>query len=300
MRLAARRSALLRKIVVSDNTYLDSITTYMLKLGADHLPPGFDSPVDRKVAAAPHLAHLRLRMQQIARLLAEALITPLADAPEAPLHFVNIAGGPAFDSINALIMLARAHPALIQSKGFSERPVFVRHIAPLRRKKWHVCAKPPFARPEAVLAYLGRYMHRVAISNRRLIAFDADGVTLHYKDYRRTGWPDRRQVMTLHPHEFMRRFLLHVLPRGFHRIRHYGLLASGAGKASIARARELLAAAPPAEPVEPVEQPDPRPLCPLLRRTHAHHRDLRALEPTPCAAASVHVNRGGAVVTWQV
>lgn len=113
MRLAARRSALLRKIVASDNTYLDSITTYMLKLGVGHLPPGFDGPVDRKVAAAPHLAHLRLRMQQIARLLAEALITPLADAPEAPLHFVNIAGGPAFDSINALIMLAHEHPALI-------------------------------------------------------------------------------------------------------------------------------------------------------------------------------------------
>ena len=113
MRLAARRLVLLRKIVASDNTYLDSITTYMLKLGADHLPPGFDGPVDRKVATATHLANLRLRMQQIARLLAEALISPHADAPEALLHFGNIAGGPAFASINALIMLARTHPALI-------------------------------------------------------------------------------------------------------------------------------------------------------------------------------------------
>jgi hypothetical protein len=108
-RLGARRSPLLRRILASDNDYLDSISTYMVKLGADHLPPGFDGPVDRKVAAAPHMALIRLRMQQIARLLAEALLAPLAGTPGAPLHLVNIAGGPAFDSINALIMLARAH-----------------------------------------------------------------------------------------------------------------------------------------------------------------------------------------------
>src|SRR5580704_13525506 len=114
MRLAARRSPLLRKILASGNEYLDSISTYMLKLGADHLPSGFDGPVDRKVAAAPHMALVRLRMQQIARLLAEALLAPLGDAPDAPLHLVNIAGGPALDSINALIMLARAHATLIR------------------------------------------------------------------------------------------------------------------------------------------------------------------------------------------
>src|SRR5262249_9233615 len=113
MRLAARRSLLLRKILASDNGYLDSITTYMLKLGADHLPPGFDGPVDRMVAAAPHMALVRLRMQQIARLSAEALLAPLGDAPAAPLHLINIAGGPALDSINALIILARAHATLI-------------------------------------------------------------------------------------------------------------------------------------------------------------------------------------------
>lgn len=113
MRLAARRSLLLQRMLASDSDYLDSITTYMLKLGADHLPPGFDGPVDRKVAASPHVALLRLRMQQIARLLAEALLAPLADAPDAPLHLVNIAGGPALDSINALIMLARAQAVLI-------------------------------------------------------------------------------------------------------------------------------------------------------------------------------------------
>jgi hypothetical protein len=114
MRLAARRSLLLRRILAADNEYLDSISTYILKLGADHLPPGFDSPVDRKVAAAPHVVPIRLRMQQIARVLAEALLAPLADAPDAPLHLVNIAGGPALDSINALIMLARAHATLIR------------------------------------------------------------------------------------------------------------------------------------------------------------------------------------------
>ena len=91
--------------------------------------------------------------------------------------------------------------------------------------------------------------HRVAISNRRLIAFDETGVTFRYKDYRRDG-PERQRVMTLAPHEFIRRFLLHVLPRGFHRIRHYGLLASSARKASIARARKLLGVVPPPEPVE--------------------------------------------------
>jgi len=114
IRLAARRSPLLRKMMVSDDEYLDSISTYMLKLGADHLPPGFDSPMDRKVAAAPHMALIRLRMQQIAGLLANALLAPLADAPDAPLYFVNIAGGPALDSTNALIMLARADATLIQ------------------------------------------------------------------------------------------------------------------------------------------------------------------------------------------
>ena len=98
VRLAARRSLLMRRILASDNGYLDSITTYMIKLGADHLPPGFDGRMDRKIAAAPHMALVRLRMQQIARLLAQALLAPLAAAPAAPLHLINIAGGPALDS----------------------------------------------------------------------------------------------------------------------------------------------------------------------------------------------------------
>src|SRR5208337_715409 len=143
----------------------------------------------------------------------------------------------------------------------ADRRTFAHHLASLRKKRWVVYAKPPFAGPEAVLAYLACYTHRIAISNRRLIAFDEAGVTFRYKDYRRTG-PERQQVMTLDTHEFMRRFLLHVLPRGFHRIRHYGLLASATRKANIIRARERLAVLPPSEPADPVESSDPLPPCP--------------------------------------
>jgi Putative transposase/Transposase zinc-binding domain len=138
---------------------------------------------------------------------------------------------------------------------------FLRHLAPARTRRWVVYAKPPFAGPEAVLAYLSHYTHRIAISNRRLVALDDDGVTFRYKDYRRDE-PERQRIMTLHPHEFIRRFLLHVLPRGFHRIRHYGLLAASTRKASLARARELLAVPQPPEPGEPIEPPDPRLPCP--------------------------------------
>jgi len=145
--------------------------------------------------------------------------------------------------------------------GLSDRRAFLRHLAPLRKKKWVVYAKPPFAGPEAVLAYLSRYTHRVAISNRRLISFTETGVTFRYKDYRRDG-TDRQRTMTLSPDEFIRRFLLHVLPKGFHRIRHYGLLASAGRKANVALARQLLAVPAPAEPEEPAPPSDPRPPCP--------------------------------------
>jgi hypothetical protein len=145
----------------------------------------------------------------------------------------------------------------------ADRPAFLRHLSPVRRQRWVVYAKPPFAGPEAVLAYLSRYTHRVAISNRRLLAFDAAGVTFRYKDYRRDG-PDRQRVMTLGTGEFIRRFLLHLLPPGFHRIRHYGLLSASARKAGLARARELLAVAPlPNDhpPPEPLDAPPPCPCC---------------------------------------
>jgi len=121
----------------------------------------------------------------------------------------------------------------------ADRRAFLRHLAPVRKKRWVVYAKAPFAGPEAVLAYLSRYTHRVAISNSRLLHFDEAGVTFRYKDYRRAG-PERQQVMTLGADEFIRRFLLHVLPKGFHRIRHYGLLAGATRKVVLDHARQLL------------------------------------------------------------
>lgn len=146
------------------------------------------------------------------------------------------------------------------STQLADRRSFLRYLAPVRKKRWVVYAKPPFAGPEAVLAYLSRYTHRVAISNRRLIAFDERGVTMRYKDYRKDG-PERQRVMTISADEFIHRFLLHVLPRGFHRIRHYGLLAASSRKASLALARQLLDGAPP--PDDPLEEPDDhRPPCP--------------------------------------
>ena len=145
--------------------------------------------------------------------------------------------------------------------GLADRRTFLRHLAPLRRKPWVVYAKPPFAGAEAVLAYLSRYTHRVAISNRRLVALDEVGVTFRYKDYRRDG-ADRQKVMTLAADEFIRRFLLHVLPKGFHRIRHYGLLASAGRKASVPRARDLRAVPPSTETEAANRPPAWRPPCP--------------------------------------
>ena len=125
--------------------------------------------------------------------------------------------------------------------GLADRAAFDAFLAPLRKSEWVVYAKEPFAGPKAVLAYLSRYTHRVAISNSRLIAADADSVTFRVKDYRIDG-PGRYKTMTLEPHEFIRRFLIHVLPRGQHRIRHYGFLANGNRAGNIACIRELLAA----------------------------------------------------------
>jgi hypothetical protein len=96
----------------------------------------------------------------------------------------------------------------------NDQRAFARHLAPIKAKKWVVYAKPPFSGPEAVLAYLSRYTHRVAISNHRLVSFDEAGVTFRYKDYRRSG-ADRHRTMTLHTDEFIRRFLVHVLPKAF-------------------------------------------------------------------------------------
>ena len=172
-----------------------------------------------------------------------------------------------------LAMLTKAH-AERRLKFFNthaeltDKRAFKRFLAPLRKIEWVVYCKDPFAGPEQVLRYLSRYTHRVAISNRRLVAADDNSVAFRWKDYRVDG-PDRWKTMTLTAHEFIRRFLMHVLPKGFHRIRHYGLFANGNRAANIARARQLLGAAPrivepeqqKAAPDEPRVLPCPCPRC---------------------------------------
>jgi len=135
--------------------------------------------------------------------------------------------------------------------ALSDPAAFAQWLAPLRQCEWVVYAKRPFAGPEAVLAYLSRYTHRVAISNHRLIAMDERGVTFRWKNYRLKGQA-RDKAMTLAPDEFMRRFLMHVLPSGFHRIRHYGLLANAGRRENLAHARELLNVEP-----QPINGSDP-------------------------------------------
>src|ERR1700680_2473893 len=131
------------------------------------------------------------------------------------------------------LQFSAKHARLIDPRAFAA------YLAPLWNKMWVVYCKRPFGGPKEVLRYLARYTHRVAISNRRLLSLDDKGVTFKWKDYRREG-RERYQVMTLAPHEFIHRFLMHVLPAGFHRIRYYGLLASGKRAENVARARELL------------------------------------------------------------
>jgi hypothetical protein len=150
--------------------------------------------------------------------------------------------------------------------GLSDTDHFAAYLAPLRKKEWVVYAKPPFGGPDAVLAYLSRHTHRVAISNSRLISADANTVAFQWKDYCvKSG--DRRSVLRLATGEFIRRFLVHVLPNGFHRIRHYGLLASSTRKSNIAKARSLLGAEtakpddPPNADVIPLTLREPCPDC---------------------------------------
>jgi Putative transposase/Transposase zinc-binding domain len=155
----------------------------------------------------------------------------------------------------------------------AEAAAFAERVRALRQSAFVVYAKPPFGGPERVLAYLARYTHRTAIANSRLVTVDDDEVAFSYKDYRRGG---RSRVMRLAPNEFIRRFLLHVLPDGFHRIRHYGFLAKGDRGESLARVRHLLQAQPTGEPAAASEpQADeharqPFVLCPdcggLMRR----------------------------------
>jgi hypothetical protein len=143
----------------------------------------------------------------------------------------------------------------------AEPQAFAAYLAPLRRAEWVVYAKRPFGGPQAVLAYLSRYTHRVAIANSRLIACDRSGVTFRWKDYRTEG-RDRQKVMTLATGEFIRRFLIHILPSGFHRIRHYGLLASSTRADNIAWARELLAVSKPEDQPTGAAVDPGKPTCP--------------------------------------
>ena len=174
--------------------------------------------------------------------------------------------------------------------GLRDPCAFARWLAPLRECEWVVYAKRPFAGPAAVLAYLSRYTHRVAISNSRLLAFDEHGVTFRWKDYRATG-KTRYKAMTLAADEFMRRFLLHVLPSGFHRIRHYGLLANAGRREHLAQARELLHVIPAAtDPPASVAIVAPTFVCPhcgaamIIVETFARGQSIRA-PPTLRAAA---------------
>jgi hypothetical protein len=147
-------------------------------------------------------------------------------------------------------------------------------LAPFRKTEWVVYAKPPFGGPEAVLAYLSRYTHRVAISNARLVSADAETVAFRWKDYRvKSG--GRQKVMRLATPEFIRRFLIHVLPDGFHRIRHYGLLASSARKANITKIRALLCVLRPEQAVAPGPEAE---VIPLTLR-----------EPCPCCGGPMRI-----------
>jgi hypothetical protein len=190
-----------------------------------------------------------------------------------------------------LAALADAHAAgrlafFGEIEGLRRREAFAAHLAPLKRKKWFVYAKPPFSGPEAVLAYLARYTHRVAIANSRLVALDERGVTFRYKDYRRDGQA-RYRIMTLGVDEFIRRFLLHVLPKGFHRIRHYGLLASRlqsqhrARQGAYRRPNPAGRASGSARHRRSARHHRSSPAVPVLRRPHDHCRSLCARRPTP-------------------
>ena len=181
---------------------------------------GLSAGGTRWVACKPgFFLHVRVLARLFRRLFMEGLVA---------LHRT---GGLAF--FGDLVRLANAD-------------AFAAWLAPLRKTEWVVYAKPPFGGPEAVLAYLSRYTHRVAISNSRIISADAQTVAFRWKDYRvKSG--DRMKIMRLNTGEFIRRFLIHVLPDGFHRIRHYGLLASATRKSNIAKIRTLIGAEPAAQ-----------------------------------------------------
>ena len=171
----------------------------------------------------------------------------------------------------------------------ADAQAFAAYLAPLRKTEWVVYSKRPFGGPEAVLAYLSRYTHRVAIANSRLIAFDEDSITFKWKDYRIEG-RDRYKRMTLATDEFIRRFLIHVLPKGFHRIRHYGQdLRRQQHRACPRTARWAKAPKPTRRSRCYGSQPAG---MSMLRRPHDHHRDLPARrDAAPSANRSHHQDR---------
>jgi hypothetical protein len=183
--------------------------------------------------------------------------------------------------------LAAAHAAgtlqfFGKHKALTNGRAFAAYLAPLRNADWVVYAKRPFGGPEEVLRYLARYTHRVAISNRRLISAGDKGVTFKWKDYRLEGQERYNKVMTLHPHEFIRRFLMHVLPAGFHRIRYYGFLTPQSRAKNIARIRELLKN--PLIPVDAIKAANAKP------STSAQHEELKAPEhPCPCCGSRMTI-----------
>jgi len=196
------------------------------------------------------------------------------------LHMIVPGGGLSMDDsrwISCKKLLAAHGAGRLQFFGshahLADAKTFAAFLAPLSKKRWFVYAKRPFAGPKAVLAYLSRYTHRVAISNSRLIAVDQRSVTFKVKDYRIEG-PGRYTTMTLGVGEFIRRFLIHVLPKGFHRIRHYGLFASTNRAETIARARELLGLATPS--AEEAVEIDPAAAQPLA-------------QPCPCCGGRMFV-----------
>jgi hypothetical protein len=168
-----------------------------------------------------------------------------------------------------LLQFFGKHAALANAQAFAA------YLAPLRKSEWVVYSKRPFGGPAEVLRYLARYTHRVAISNRRLVALNDKGVTFKWKDYRLEG-RERYGVMTLDTHEFIRRFLMHVLPQGFHRIRYYGLLTSPTRANNIARIRELLAV--PLLPIDAIKAATTKP------------EQLKSPEhPCPCCGSRMRI-----------
>lgn len=185
-----------------------------------------------------------LPVRVLSRLFRRLFLAALAEAfARGQLHFCN----------------ALAH--------LNDAAMFTRHLARARSIEWVVYSKPPFGGPDQVLAYLGRYTHRVAIANSRIVAVDDDHVAFRWKDYRRHGH-DREKIMQLHPHEFIRRFLLHLLPDGFHRMRHFGFLANGHRRARIDLCRRLLGqkAPPGGQPHAGTAQHGQSYECPDCRR----------------------------------